>query len=549
MSEERDWTKDFDHTDPAYARDMWDVARQLRAACPVARGQAFGGFRVISRFSDVRGIYRDTEHFTSREGVTLPSVNNPFPALPNETDGEEHRAYRALIMRWLSPEPVARMEPALRSLVDEHLDTFAGRGHCDFVTEFSYPLPAAVISMVMGLPRSEWREVKDRFSTIVQGTNDRDEDTVKAGWEGLIGYLREQIEDRRRQPRDDLVTELTRAKAMDQPLTDDQVLGLVFTLVTAGQDTTSNTMGMLTKLLAEQPEIRTRLIDKPALIPEAIEEMLRWWGPAQTIGRTAAADTEIAGCPIRKGEKLALLLGSANRDDSVFENGDTFDLDRKNKRRHIAFGNGEHICAGVHLARLELRIVFERLLARIPDFELAGKPVVCFPGGIVYGLSSLPLRFTPEARARVRFRPASAEPPSIVGPYSVNTLIAGAQTDGALSVIEYSAGDASAPEEPHALSREDAAIVMLDGSATFEADGESHQLSAGASLFVARGVKMRRVSVDRAPARYLIIFVPGGFDRFFVESAELVSRRLAAGESMDQIMPEVRKIQAQFGIV
>jgi quercetin dioxygenase-like cupin family protein len=154
-----------------------------------------------------------------------------------------------------------------------------------------------------------------------------------------------------------------------------------------------------------------------------------------------------------------------------------------------------------------------------------------------------------ERCARVHFRGADSGVPSVVGPFTVRTLVSGAETGGALSVVEYNAACDAPAEERHALSNEDTAILMSRGAATFEADGEEFALSAGASLYVARGVRMRRVSVDAEDTSYLIVFVPGGLDRFFVDTARLIEKRLADGITMEDIMPEVRKIQSKYGIV
>jgi len=546
MTDARDWCHDFDHTDPSYAEQIWEVTRELRNNCSIAEGRVFGGFKVLSKAQDVRFAYLNPDLFLSGNGATLPSVTPPFPAIPVETDGEAHRAYRMLINRWLSPKAVRALEPQLRALVDEHIDRFATRGRCDFVAEFSYPLPAAVISLVMGLPRTEWRIVKELFETVLTAMQAGDLEANKQAWATLIGYLGHQVEQRRDNPRDDMLTELAHAEVMGRPLTFEETMGIAFTLVTAGQDTTSNTIGMMVRHLAQTDELRQRLIDEPSLIPDAIEEMLRWFGPVQTTSRTLAEDTEISGCPLKAGERVALLLGSANRDADVFENPDVYDLDRPDKRRHIAFGTGDHGCAGRHLARLELRIVFERLLARIPDFEMDGEPCVSFPGGMVYGLSSLPLRFSPQERKPV-YRAGTDV--AAMGPYSVRTLVAGADCEDAVSIIEYTAGEAAEPEQAHGQTREAVAVVMADGAATFEVDGVPFALRPGQSLFIPRGLRFRRVTVEEAPARYTMTFTPGGFDRFFGEAAELVARRRAEGLSMEQIMPEIAALQLSYGML
>lgn len=545
-SSDRDWTTDFDHTDPQYAHKLWSVTSDLRARCPVASGQAFGGFKVLTTYEDVKRAYMEPQTFLSGQGATLPQLKSPFPAIPVETDGEVHRAFKLLVMKWLAAPVVQKLEPQLQALIDEQLDTFARRGSCDFVADFSYPLPAAVISMLMGLPRTEWRVVKDFFTAILTATSAKDMQGSQAAWGGLINYLAQQIEDRRRNPRSDMLTQLAQATVMGRPLTYEETVGIAYTLVTAGQDTTSNTIGMLTRHLAENPALKHRLIENPALIPEAIEEMLRWFGPVQTTSRVVGQDVVASGCPIKHGERVALLVGSANRDESQFERADQFDLDRADKRKHIAFGFGEHVCAGMALARLELRLVFERLLARLPDFELAGEPNVAFQLGMVYGLSSLPLRFTPEERAS-SFRRVGAA--STMGPYSVRTVVAAQDTGGRLSTVDYTANEGATAEAPHAHSREDVTIVMVEGEVTFSVDGNAQPLKPGESLFIPRGTMYARVSADKLPARYLMTFTPGGFEQFFVDTSELVARRVAEGVSMPQIMPEITNLQHQYGLM
>jgi len=546
MFTERDWHRDFNHADPAYAHQIWDVTRDLRESCPVAEGKAFGGFKVLSRAEDVRFAYRNPDLFISSKGATLPSVAAPFPAIPVETDGREHRAYRQFINKWLSPSAVKQLEPQLRTLVDEHLDRFAARGRCDFVTEFSYPLPAAVIGLILGLPRSQWRVVKELFDDVLVASQGEDFAASGTAWAALIAYLAKQIDERRTAPRDDLLTELATGEVMGRPLTYEESVGMAYTLASAGQDTTSNFIGMFTRHLAENPELRGRLIADPSLIPEAIEEMLRWFSPVQTVARTLSADAKVAGCPIAKGERVVLLVGSANRDRSVFDDPDRYDLDRDGKRQHIAFGYGEHTCAGMHLARMELRIVFERLLARLPDFELDGEAKVYFPGGMVYGLTSLPIRFTPEERRPIR---RLSSEPAVFGPYSVRTLVAGADCNNALSLLEYVAGEGAVAEAPHGHGREDLAICMMEGAATFEVEGQAFPLKQGESLFIPRSQRYARISVEQAPARYTMTFTPGGFDTFFPDISALMARRMAEGLTISQILPEIREVQLRYGMV
>jgi cytochrome P450 len=388
----RNFHTDFNHTVSGYTDNVHEIDSDLRANCPVARGEDFGGYWVLSRFRDVQRLYKELDSFSSRQGITFPPIQNPLPALPSEADGELHRAYRDIVAAWFDRKAVKSFEPRIRELVTELIDGFEARGQCEFISEFAVPLPATVISVLMGLPREEWPEVKVLILNLVANAVAEDTDAAMNNFQQLLGYLSERLDARRSDPQDDLLTRVAEAQVEDRPLTRDEMLGLLLSLVSAGQETTANAIGNLALRLATHPEERQRLADQPDLIPLAVEESLRWETPVHVASRVATADMELHGRCIKEGDRVAGLIGSANRDERKFPRAGEFILDRK-PNRHIAFGSGVHQCLGIHLARVEMRVVFEELLLRLPGFHVAGEVVRTFPGGQFLGVGRLPLAF------------------------------------------------------------------------------------------------------------------------------------------------------------
>ncbi len=391
----RDYIKEFDHTDPDYMHSWPVVNEELRAKCPVTHTDAYGGFWVFSKADDVASIFRDPDTFISSKGITIPNIGNPVKAIPTESDGDLHVAYRNILLPWLDSRAVAKREGELRTLTNLVIDEFAAKGECEFIHEFAHPLPARVIAAIMGLPDTDWQFLRDTFYQALITAMSGDMEANAKAWGALTGYLMAQAEDRKQNPKDDLITAFVQAKVGDRDINEDELKSLLFVALTAGQDTTQNTIGNLMHHLAANPAEKQRLLDDPSLIPGAIEESLRWEAPLHTVGRTCARDSLVGGQEIKEGERVAMLVASANRDEDRYDKADEFILDRKVKN-HFAFGHGVHLCAGVHLARLEMKIIFEELLRRIPDFELAGEIERILPIGLTYGVAKLPLKFTPE---------------------------------------------------------------------------------------------------------------------------------------------------------
>ncbi len=386
-----------------------DVFKLLRAEAPVywnreANGE---GFWVISRYKDVWAISLDQATFSSwQRGAILKRFSEGEAQelegtrlLMLNMDPPKHTKYRRLVNVGFSPKMVNRMEVHVREMTGKIIDAVARRGECDFVTEIAAELPLQVIVEMMGVPLEDRRIIFDWSNTLV-GFDDPEysggggnEKSRVAAME-MFMYAHQLFEQRRANPRDDLATLLTQVEVEGEKLTDLQLNNFFMLLLVAGNETTRNSIsgGMLE--LINHPEERARLLADRSLLPTAVEEIVRWVSPVITFIRTATRDVDFHGHQIRKGERVSLWYGSANRDEEVFPDGERFDVGRT-PNDHLGFGIGPHFCLGANLARLEIRIMFDELLRRLPDMELAAAPAR-LRSNFLGGIKSMPVRFTPE---------------------------------------------------------------------------------------------------------------------------------------------------------
>jgi len=352
--------------------------------CPISRTEGvFGGFWSIVGFDQLCQAAEDPATFSNV--VPLFSTRRP----PLESDPPEHTQYRRLLNPQFSAEVLASVEPRIRSYTQEMLQPLVTRGSADFAAELSHPLPARVLCTLLGIDEGHWRTIKhfaravDRVGQVPPGDPSRSRvarpmleflrslDAAPAAGEGMIGRLR-------------------RARVGDRPLSPDEMLSLLLLVVSAGHNTTTSALGNLVLRLARDRDLQQRLREEPNRVPDAIEECLRIDAPQQAMRRRVTASTSVAEQVIGEGELVWLCFGAANVDPSHWEAPGTFDLDRAD-RRHLAFGRGIHRCVGAPLARLELRIVIEELLATTTGFSLAGP--VRRPDWPRMGVSSLPVLF------------------------------------------------------------------------------------------------------------------------------------------------------------
>ena len=388
-----------------YPHELWT---RLRREDPVHRVEQNPEmpFWAITKHADIASIGKQPDKFVN--GTTLLIRTEPqsqdeamFPKTLIEMDPPKHGLYRKIVSKRFTPGALKRWHPDIdrigKEIVEELLAT-GDQGEVDFVEKVSAPLPIAVIAWLLGLPRSDWKLLFDWTNrTIGAGDPEYQQqgaDSAATGRQAMIElftYFAKLVEEKKKNPGDDLVSLFATAEVNGEKLPMMDVLAYCLIIVVAGNETTRNATsgGMLA--LAQHPGELAKLQKNPALLPGAIEEILRWTSPIIHFARTATQDVEIRGKRIRKGEQLALYYPSANRDEEIFDAPFEFRVDR-DPNRHLAFGIGEHFCAGSHGARLELEVAFKHLIPRLTQLELAG-PVSRLHSNLVGGIKHLPIRY------------------------------------------------------------------------------------------------------------------------------------------------------------
>jgi cholest-4-en-3-one 26-monooxygenase len=387
-----------------------DGFRVLRAEDPVHWHDMPGdtGFWAITRYKDVFTVSLDQKTYSSQKGGVILRTWKPeeFEAQKNmliNLDPPEHTKYRRLVSMGFASKIIRHLEPHIRDIANELIDQVAADGACDFVASISAELPLRVIVELIGVPLEDRHKVLD-WSNKMIGFDDPEYQTQPDNMVGamaaaeLFMYANSLAEERLREPKDDVVSVLMKAEVDGSSLSMAEFNAFFLLLNVAGNETTRNLIsgGMLA--LMQYPEQRARLLADPSLLDSAVEEMLRWVTPVNQFRRTATRDVELGGKQIREGDKLVLFYASANRDEAVFENPDVFDVGRT-PNEHLAFGIGPHFCLGANLARLEIKVMFQELLRRLPDIELAG-PVERLRSNFINGIKRMPVRFTPERQRR-----------------------------------------------------------------------------------------------------------------------------------------------------
>ena len=381
-----------------------DAFRTLRQHAPVFWHKEVNGpgFWAVTKYQDVAAVSRDPRTFSSaKKGVftfdPVPEDLERMQLMMLNMDPPKHTKLRALVNKGFTPRMVARLEPRLRAITNDIIDKVAGKGQCDFVAEIAAELPLQAIAELMGIPLAD-RHLVFNWSNRLIGFDDPE---FQASWDEaklaaaeMYMYANQLAAERRDRPGDDLVSVLMNAEVEGERITELEFDLFFVLLAVAGNETTRNLIsgGMLA--LIEHPEQRARLLANPSLMPTAVEEMLRWVSAVIEFRRTATRDTELRGQKIRAGDKVIIYYISANRDEDAFPEPDRFDVGRT-PNDHLAFGIGEHFCLGSNLARLEIRIMFEELLRRLPDIQLAG-PVDRLRSSLINGIKRMPVVFTPE---------------------------------------------------------------------------------------------------------------------------------------------------------
>lgn len=383
----------YDPLDQGTQQDPYPVYRRLREEDPVHR--TAHGFWVLSRFEDVFHATLDAATFSSAQGLTFG--DNEIVTLGLKPtlvmmDRPRHTTFRRLISRGFTPRKVAELEPALRAFVRTRVGALAETEEVDFVETVAGPLPTFVIATYLGVPESDRIQFDAWSGAIVQanatGNTVRDASEAVSG---LYGYFADLIQWRRQHPGDDMLSDLVAAQVDGLPLHVDEILGYCFVMIAGGNDTTSGLLGGAAVALSEQPDQRRMLLADPALIPGAVEELLRLTSPVQGLSRTTTRDVQLHGTTIPATTKVHLLYGSANRDPREFgPTADDLDVTRRFGRM-LTFGNGPHHCIGAAAARLQGRVVLEELFRVIPDFAVDSSRGRLAPGPFVRRYESLPM--------------------------------------------------------------------------------------------------------------------------------------------------------------
>ena len=382
-----------------YTRDPHRHFRWMRANAPVY-WDAGGGVWGIALHEDIMAISKDPETFCSRFSSRPDAA--PFPSTIN-LDDPDHKRRRNLVNKGFTPRRVEDHEPKIRQICKHLIDRVASQGVCDFVRDIAAPLPMIVIGDLLGVEPADRDMLLHWSDDMLAATSMTASPEVAARaakvFEEYADYNHRVVADRHSNPRDDLMSVLTHAEINGERLSDDEILQEGLLILVGGDETTRHVISGGMEQLIRNPRERRKLIDDPSKIPTGVEEMLRWVTPVQNMNRTATRTVELRGQTIREGDKLLMLYPSANRDEHVFDRPFDFNVERQ-PNNHVAFGGyGAHFCLGASLARLELRVMFEELLRRLPDIELASDAALPLrPSNFIVGIESMPVAFTPLGR-------------------------------------------------------------------------------------------------------------------------------------------------------
>ena len=397
----------LDLVDPErFARNGYPDAvwTQLRAEAPVAYFEPPGyqPFWAITKHADIVAVASQPVAFSNAHGLILGPIgaNSQPTEMVVTLDPPRHGPLRRVAMPRFTPRAIRLRHDEIERIAVEIVDEVAAAddsGEFDFVERIAAPLPIAVISWILGVPRSDW-QLLFQWTNEVIGKDDPEfrrpgetpGQTIRRARGEMHAYLGELIEARRRDPGDDIVSHLLSAEIDGQPLTELQLLMYCELIVEAGNETTRNAISGGLLAFSENRAEWEKLRDRPELMSDAVEEMLRWVSPIIHFTRMATQDTEVHGVKIAEGERVAIFFASANRDEEVFEDPFAFRVDR-HPNPHLAFGIGEHFCMGAHLARLEMEVVFRQLVTRLESFEIAG-PAERLNSAVNGGIKHLPLR-------------------------------------------------------------------------------------------------------------------------------------------------------------
>jgi cytochrome P450 len=383
--------------DEETAANPQPMFKMLRESMPVIAVDGVGV--VVTCKAQADEVFRHPEVFSSNSDAV--DLKNLRPLIPLQIDPPDHKKYRKLLDPIFAPRQMALIEESVARTVNELIDRFIERGEVDFSAEFSVPFPSRVFLDLLGLSFDElprFLAMKDgiiRPHLVIGAEFDSEEAQAhqQVTADSIYAYFNEVLDQRELRREEDILSRFLDAEVEGHKLTREDILDICFLFLIAGLDTVTATLDCIFGYLVQHPEQRDRIVGDPTVIPSAIEELLRWETPVQVVARVALEDTEVDGCPVRKGDNVMVLLGSVNTDEADLPDAHDVRFDRE-VNRHWAFGSGVHRCLGSHLARQELRVALREWHRRIPDYELlAGHTLVYTPA--IRSIDHFPMTFTP----------------------------------------------------------------------------------------------------------------------------------------------------------
>jgi hypothetical protein len=383
----------FDHFSQYYAQNAFEIWKKLQNECPIASSRKYRNMWVPTKYSDIEEIARDTDTFSSRSPVVAEfgaMADFGLQVPPISADPPYHTSFRRLLLPFFAPSRIEALKDTVVYLANDLIDSFIDNGEFDAALDYAQHIPVKIISEMLGIRDEDG----DQFRMWVHNFLELAPTDITVAATSLLQffeYFQKQIEDRKINPKDDLITFLINAQIDDRPLSDQEIFGGCLLLLLAGIDTTWSAIGASIWHLASNLEDQRSLRNDPDILGSAIEEFLRAFAPV-TMAREVTKDVDFKGCPMKKGDPLLLPFPAANRDPEAFENADKIILNRE-RNRHFAFGVGIHRCLGSNLARMELSVAIETLIVRLPEFELKNPNDVKWSVGQVRGPRKLEIKF------------------------------------------------------------------------------------------------------------------------------------------------------------
>lgn len=387
-----DW--DFLHV-PGADADPHLAWRRLQDGPELVWTPHYGGHWIVTRHALIEEVQKDYAHFSHRE-FTLPRGLKSFRLAPIEFDPPEHTEYRRILNIAFAPREIAKLKEQARDLAIELTDRLQPQGRCEFMAEYARQFPIVIFLRMVDLPLSE-RERFLEWADILARGGDHDFERHMAAFRDIFVYLKAVIVERTGRGGEDLFSRIAASRIGGRPITADEAMSMAVLLFLGGLDTVASSMGFVARFLAQSPAHRRQLIENPALIPAATEELLRRYGLSNTT-RLIVSDYEFHGVALKRDEMIMVPLALASTDEQRWKDALTVDFAR-DTGGHATFGNGPHKCPGANLARIEIGIFIEEWLKRIPDFAIAAGEQPRTATGRVNGVAHLPLSWTPAARA------------------------------------------------------------------------------------------------------------------------------------------------------